>query len=119
MRRCRYVPRLAILFVLLWCVTTLCAQPGPEPNVIVVDANAAAHAFPQFWEQTFGSGRAILSLRDSYRRDLRAVKQVTDIHYIRFHAIFQDEVGLYNQDAQGKPAYNYSYVDQIYDGLLD
>lgn len=66
----------------------------------------------------FGSGRAILSLRDSYRRDLRLVKVATDFEYIRFHAIFHDEVGVYDEDAQGRPVYNFSYVDQIYDGLL-
>ena len=66
----------------------------------------------------FGSGRAILSLRDSYRRDLREVKQITDFQYVRFHAIFHDEVGVYDEDSQGRPIYNFSYVDQIYDGLL-
>jgi xylan 1,4-beta-xylosidase len=67
----------------------------------------------------FGSGRAVLSLRESYRRDLRQVKQATGFDYIRFHAIFHDEIGLYDEDAQGKPVYNFSYVDQIYDGLLE
>ncbi len=87
-------------------------------ETIVVDASAPAHPFPHFWEQMFGSGRAILSLRDSYRRDLREVKQVTDFKYVRFHAIFHDEVGVYDEDAQGQPVYNFSYVDEIYDGLL-
>jgi xylan 1,4-beta-xylosidase len=86
---------------------------------VVIDAQAAARPFPHYWEQVFGSGRAILSLRDSYRRDLRAMKSATDIHYVRFHAIFDDEVGVYSEDAQGQPTYNWSYVDQIYDGLLD
>ena len=67
----------------------------------------------------FGSGRAILSLRESYRHDLKSVKAVTDFSYVRFHAIFHDEVGFYGVDAQGKPQYNYSYIDQIYDGLLE
>src|ERR1035438_219878 len=66
----------------------------------------------------FGSGRAVLSLRESYRNDLRTVKQATNFEYVRFHAIFHDEVGLYDEDAQGHAIYNYSYVDQIYDGLL-
>lgn len=66
----------------------------------------------------FGSGRAILSLRESYRRDLNNVKQVTDFRYVRFHAILHDEVGVYDEDSQGRPIYNFSYVDQIYDGLL-
>ena len=43
---------------------------------------------------------------------------MTGFEYIRFHGIFLDEVGLYDEDANGKPVYNFSYVDQIYDGLL-
>ena len=37
---------------------------------------------------------------------------------MRFHGIFDDEIGVYGEDAQGNPVYNFSYVDQIYDGLL-
>jgi xylan 1,4-beta-xylosidase len=91
------------------------AQAG---EVIVIDGLAAAHPFPHFWEKMFGSGRAILSLRENYRSDLREVKQITGFEYVRFHAIFHDEAGVYDEDAQGNPIYNFSYVDQIYDGLL-
>jgi xylan 1,4-beta-xylosidase len=87
-------------------------------ETIVVDPSAPAHPFPHFWEEMFGSGRAILSLRESYRRDLREVKDATDFKYIRFHAILHDEVGIYSEDAGGAPVYNFSYLDQIYDGLL-
>ena len=94
------------------------AQRASSPETIEVNVNGPSHPFPHFWEQMFGSGRAILSLRDSYRSDLRDVKSATDFKYIRFHAIFHDEVGLYDEDASGNPVYNFSYVDQIYDGLL-
>ncbi|HWY56101.1 MAG TPA: hypothetical protein VNZ03_16665 [Terriglobales bacterium] len=94
------------------------AQDNQKAVVIVVDANAPSHPFPHFWEKMFGSGRAVLSLRDNYRRDLQEVKQATDFEYARFHAIFHDEVGVYDEDSQGRPLYNFSYVDQIYDGLL-
>ena len=95
-------------------------NPTPaSPEVVEIDAHAAARPFPHFWEQMFGSGRAILSLRESYRRDLRQVKQATGFEYVRFHAIFHDEVGVYDEDANGTPVYNFSYVDQIYDGLLE
>ena len=66
----------------------------------------------------FGSGRAILTLRDSYLKDLEAVKAVADFRYVRFHAILHDEIGVYNEDEHGNPVYNFAYVDQIYDGLL-
>lgn len=89
-----------------------------QTEKVVIDNQAEAHPFPHFWEHMFGSGRAILSLRGSYRDDLREVKRATGMQYVRFHAIFQDEVGLYDEDAQGHPVLNFSYVDQIYDGLL-
>jgi xylan 1,4-beta-xylosidase len=94
------------------------ARPAPAQEKIEIDAQAPATPFPHFWEQMFGSGRAILSLRESYREDLRAVKQVADFHYVRFHAILHDELGVYNEDEHGNSVYNFSYVDQIYDGLL-
>jgi xylan 1,4-beta-xylosidase len=107
-----------LVLALLLLVITFAIPLYAQPSVILVDANAQAHPFPHFWEQMFGSGRAILSLRDSYRHDLREVKQITGFQYVRFHAIFHDEVGVYDEDAQGHPIYNFSYVDQIYDGLL-
>jgi xylan 1,4-beta-xylosidase len=87
-------------------------------ETVVIDATAPAHPLPHFWEHMFGSGRAILSLRESYREDLRETKKITAIEYVRFHAIFHDEVGVYDEDPQGKPVLNFSCVDQIYDGLL-
>jgi xylan 1,4-beta-xylosidase len=118
----------ALAALLMPCVLPSCAR-GQEH--IVIDAKAQTTPFPHFWEQTFGSGRAILSLRDSYRQDLRTVKQATDFQSIRFHGILMDEVGLYDPDRQTKnpglaaqaandaSVYNFSYIDQIYDGLLE
>ncbi|MBX9572321.1 MAG: hypothetical protein K2X77_25725 [Candidatus Obscuribacterales bacterium] len=88
-------------------------------ETIVVDSKAPGKPFIHMWEHMFGSGRAILSLRESYRNDLRKTKTVADVKYIRFHNIFHDEVGVYDEDKDGKPIYNFTYVDQIYDGLLD
>jgi xylan 1,4-beta-xylosidase len=93
-------------------------QPAATEETIQVDPNAPSHPFPHFWEQMFGSGRAVLSLRASYRRDLREVEDATDFKYIRFHGILDDDVGVYGEDSAGNPVYNFSYVDQIYDGLL-
>ena len=93
-------------------------SPSPANEVVRVDLSAPTTPFPHFWEQMFGSGRANLTLRDSYRRDLDWTREITAFKYVRFHAIFHDENGVYDQDAQGNPVYNFSYVDQIYDGLL-
>jgi xylan 1,4-beta-xylosidase len=87
-------------------------------ETIKINAQAQTTPFTHFWERMFGSGRANLTLRESYRNDMRAVKQVTDFRYVRFHAILHDENGVYNEDEHGNPVYNFAYVDQIYDGLL-
>jgi xylan 1,4-beta-xylosidase len=102
------------LACLLFTVSAVCQST----EKIEIDVNAPATPFPHFWDQMFGSGRAILTLRESYRNDLRAVKTVADFRYVRFHAILHDEVGVYNEDEHGNPVYNFAYVDQIYDGLL-
>jgi xylan 1,4-beta-xylosidase len=129
------LPRLflaASLFAIV-CPHSLHAQSSSEPERISLTINTRdpGTPFPHFWEQIFGSGRAILSLRQSYRDDLNSVKAVTDFDTVRFHGIFMDEVGLYDPNAttqnpgqavqkaqSGQSLYNFSYVDQIYDGLL-
>ena len=88
-------------------------------EIITIDPAASARPFPHFWERMFGSGRAALTLRESYRQDLRAVKNVTAAAYVRFHGVLHDELGVYDEDKRGRPIYNFSYVDQIYDGLLE
>ena len=96
------------------------AAPAAVDQVSIrVDAQAKATPFPHFWEQMFGSGRAVLALRDDYRKDLEAVHAATGFGYIRFHGIFDRDVGLVQRGADGTISYNFSYVDQIYDGLLE
>jgi len=107
--------KVALIFALA-CLAPIVAWGDEE---VILDPLAPHHSFPHFWEQMFGSGRAILTLRDSYRKDLRTVKAATDFHYVRFHAILHDEIGVYDEDRHGKAVYNFSYVDQIYDGLLE
>lgn len=102
----------------IFLIIAVCPGLGRAEEIIRVDTQAQGSAFPHFWEQMFGSGRAILSLREDYRNDLRAVKKITDFRYVRFHGILHDEVGVYNEDEHGNAVYNFAYVDEIYDGLL-
>jgi len=106
------------LTLIVFAILLAFGRLGFAQERVDIDAHAQTTPFPHFWGKMFGSGRAILSLRESFRDDLRAVKQVADIRYVRFHAILHDEVGVYNEDEHGEPVYNFAYVDQIYDGLL-
>lgn len=97
---------------------TQAAWADIETVTVTVDPKAQGTPFPHFWEQMFGSGHAVLALRDDYRRDLDMLRQATGVRYVRAHGIFDDEMGVFELDKQGKPVYNFSYVDQVYDGLL-
>ena len=122
------MPKLLLAATLLAAPAAL-AQAAPE--TITLDAHAPTTPFPHVWEQTFGSGRAVLALRDDYRQNLRAVHAATGFTAVRAHGILNDEVGVYDPDAVTKnpglaaekvdtnSPYNFSYVDQIYDGLLE
>ena len=113
------------------CPLNSLAQTASASQTIVINAAGPTTPLPHFWEQTFGSGRAILSLRDSYRKDIDTVHAATGFRSVRAHGIFMDEVGLYDPERELRNpglaaqkldtdgAYNFSYIDQIYDGLLE
>lgn len=92
---------------------------GSQAEAITIKTSAPAKPFPHFWEHMFGGCRANLSLRESYRDDLRKTKSIVDMQYVREHGIFMDDNGVYDEDKEGKPIYNWTYVDQIYDGYLN
>ncbi len=121
-----------VTFALPLCLAAVLADSpfASAQEQITIDATASTTPFPHFWEKTFGSGRAILSLRSEYRNNLETVKNATNFESIRFHGILMDEVGVYDPDrvvqnpglaaekVQDNSPYNFFYVDEIYDGLL-
>ncbi|HWY69861.1 MAG TPA: hypothetical protein VNX88_14415 [Terriglobales bacterium] len=117
----RHVTTKLLIPLLLLVAETVAGQEqpsNPANELVRVDLSAPTTPFPHFWEQMFGAERGNVSMRESYRRDLDWTREITGFKYVRFHAIFHDENGVYDEDAQGNPVYNFSYVDQIYDGLL-
>ena len=96
-------PAFCLMILALWAEPEARAQAAAVREAVAVEIDAAApsHPFPHFWEKMFGSGRAVLSLRESYRNDLRETKRITEFEYIRFHDIFHDEIGLYDEDKDG------------------
>ena len=100
---------LAGLILIFAVAPRISPQNTASPSVISIDAAGPAHALPHFWERMFGSERAIVTLRESWRDDLRAVKAITGFEYVRFHAVFHDEMGVYSEDAAGKPVFSGSF----------
>lgn len=86
---------------------------------VLIDANHVAAELPHYWEFAVGGGRAILSLRTDYHLDLQSIAKATGIRSVRFHGIFDHEVGVCTEKPGDGVQNNFQYVDQIYDSLVD
>jgi xylan 1,4-beta-xylosidase len=101
-------------------VTAATQQPNAAHEVTIhVDTHQTVGPFPHYWESIVGSGRAVLALRADYQYDIRLVHNQTGMESVRFHGIFDDDDGVCQLDPRGDVVYNFQYVDQIYDSLLD
>src|ERR1700736_5689885 len=88
-------------------------------ETIVIEAAGSTTPFPHFWEHMFGSCHASVTLCEDWRNDLRMLKEIVEVKYVRFHGIFERSVGIYNrEDEDGNLILNFTRVDLIYDGLL-
>jgi xylan 1,4-beta-xylosidase len=87
---------------------------------IIVNPQRTTTPFPHFWEHMFGSCHAPVTLSEDWRKDLRALREIIDVRYVRFHGIFGREIGIYGGvDAAGDLTLNFTRLDLVYDGLLD
>jgi len=83
---------------------------------IAVDASRTIGPLPHFWERAAGSDRTVVGLREQWRQDLIRAHRDTGIQSVRCHGLFDDEMGI---AAEGAGHFNFLYVDQIYDFMLD
>ena len=83
---------------------------------INIDLGSKTTSLPHFWEKAAGSDRTVVGLREQWRQDLVRCHRETGIESVRCHGLFDDEMGI---AAQGAGKFNFLYVDQIYDFMLD
>lgn len=87
-------------------------------RTIVADLNNVKGPTDRFYNMTIGAGRAAELLRADVQRDMKIVRDECGFRYVRFHGLLHDELGVYQEDKNGKPVYNFQYVDQVYDAIL-
>lgn len=75
-------------------------------------------ALPHVWSRCVGSGHALLALRADWRRQLRRAREEIGVESVRFHGIFDDDVGTMVID-QDQAVYSFYNAEQIYDGILE
>lgn len=92
--------------------------PGTQDEAthLTIDFQTRTGSLPHYWEKAAGSDRTVVGLRDQWRQDLLRVRRETGIQSVRCHGLFDDEMGI---AAHGSASFNFLYVDQIYDFMLD
>jgi xylan 1,4-beta-xylosidase len=114
-------PSLAVAVGLL-IPSLLAAAPAPAPappvRVVKADLGQAKGPLPLAFRKCVGAGRANEGLRADWQEQLRLVKSELGFEYLRLHGLFHDDMGVYFEDKQGRPVYNWQYVDRFHDFLL-
>jgi xylan 1,4-beta-xylosidase len=85
---------------------------------IKVDVNNVAGNKLTVFNECIGAGRANEGLRADWQQQLTMVQKDMNFKYIRFHGLLNDDMHVYVEDKDGKPAYNWQYIDKLYDFLL-
>ncbi|HSE24180.1 MAG TPA: hypothetical protein VLB68_21110 [Pyrinomonadaceae bacterium] len=93
--------------------------PLAPSRKIFVDYRRVRGPHNRFPQLVVGAGRAAEGLRADWQRDLKLVHQECGFEYVRFHGLLQDELGVYSEDRNGNPLYNFQYVDAVYDSILN
>lgn len=85
---------------------------------IQIHADHSGLPYEQHWNRVTTAGRAAEGLRADWQEQLLDLQRSLAFTHIRFHGIFNDEMMVYSETEDGLPIYNWSYVDKLYDFLL-
>ena len=93
---------------------TLDGEPGPLP--LVIHSNTIKGDFHHVWEACVGSDRAAVAFRQQWLSDLERAKKELGMRSVRFHGLFDDEMGVW---PVGSKTPNFLYVDIVIDSLIE
>lgn len=114
------INRIALLLTLCTIVGSTFAQTSKskqEERLISIDFNKEKGALNTMFNECVGAGRANEGLRADWQQQLAYVKKECGFRYIRFHGLLTDDMGVYKEDKNGNPEYNYMYIDPLFDFL--
>ena len=112
------------LFILI-CFSSISAFTQKKTNkkselperVINIDFITEQGPLNTMFKECVGAGRANEGLRADWQQQLAHVKKECGFKYIRMHGLLTDDMAVYKEDKNGKPQYNYMYVDALFDYL--
>ncbi|RQW05057.1 glycoside hydrolase, partial [candidate division KSB1 bacterium] len=110
--------RIALFMMASFCVNDIFTQSASPERVISLDFSQITGPFETMFNECVGAGRANEGLRADWQQQLAYVKKECDFKYIRLHGLLTDDMGVYREDRNGNPEYNFQYIDVLYDYIL-
>jgi xylan 1,4-beta-xylosidase len=115
--------RIASIGVLLSLAALVVSSSGQAagaqfpPRQIEIDLARADQPVNRFFDLSVGSDYPGTLIRPDSQKQLALAAKELGFRYIRFHAIFHDVLGTVRM-VKGKPVYDWTKIDQLYDALL-
>lgn len=95
------------------------AAEGANERLVSADLNDVRGERSGMGQLCVGAGRANEGLRADWQRQLAEAHSECGFRYIRFHGLLCDDMGVYLIDRNGKEVYNWQYIDELFDSILD
>lgn len=105
-----------LLISILFCLAG--AHLHGQDRIIKIDFDKSSGPLNTMFRECIGAGRANEGLRADWQQQLAMVKQECGFKYIRMHGLLTDDMGVYREDENGNPEYNYQYIDVLHDYIL-
>jgi xylan 1,4-beta-xylosidase len=118
MKKCLSTIMIIVTIFAGLCITDTFAQSGVPERIISIDFNQVKGHFNTMFKECVGAGRANEGLRADWQQQLAYVKKECDFKYIRMHGLLTDDMGVYREDRNGNPQYNFQYIDVLYDFIV-
>jgi xylan 1,4-beta-xylosidase len=90
---------------------------APAQRHVTLDVAAAEQPVDRFFDLSVGSDYPGTLIKPEAQAQLKSIVDQLGFRYLRFHAIFHDVLGTVKV-VNGKPVYDWSGIDKLYDGLL-
>jgi xylan 1,4-beta-xylosidase len=108
----KQVLSIAIVILLVSALNTFA-----QVREISIDFNQVKGPLNTMFKECVGAGRANEGLRADWQQQLAYVKKECGFKYIRMHGLLTDDMGVYKEDRNGNPEFNYMYIDVLFDYL--
>lgn len=93
------------------------AAEAPAVRPITINAAGAGRTRDRMPDFSVGADYPGVLGREDSLAHLKTVQDEIGFRYIRFHAIFHDDMGVY-REVDGAPVYDWTRIDTLYDRLL-